>query len=115
MLGIRTVIWKDKDFETILDAISKAMFDVNNDFNGTNGDEFLSDAAYEGGYDSDLEYVKDVMRKANANKPMNAEAMVAYFINVMFDDPEWYPAYKYEMITHPELGVIGATVAWINV
>ena len=114
MLGLRNIIWEKTDFETVLKALSEGLFDVNNDFNGTNGEDFTSDTALDRGFASDLELTQDVMRQAHAMTPMNVEAIVAYFLNVLFDDEEWYNAYKYELIKHPTMGVIGVSVAWFD-
>lgn len=114
MLGLRNVIWKDSDFETILNALGAGLYDINNDFNGTNGEDFISDNALDAGFASDLEYIKDQMRKANAEVPMNPIAMTAFFLANLFADTDWYLKYDFNMMNHPDLGVIGVSVAWIN-
>ena len=115
MLGLKTVVWEKSDFETILTALSEGLYDVNNDFNGTNGEDFTSDAALDAGFISDMEYIKDQMRKANETVSMDAIAMTAFYLANLFADEDWYAKYEFEMIKHPTLGIIGVSVAWYDV
>ena len=115
MLGLRNVIWEKPDFETVLKALSEGLFDVNNDFNGTNGEDFTSDAALDAGFTSDMEYIKEQMRKANETVSMDAIAMTAFYLANLFADEDWYAKYEFEMIKHPTFGIIGVSVAWYDV
>ena len=112
MLGLRNIIWEKTDAQSILNALSAGLYDVNNDFNGENGDLFVSEIALNNGFANDIDYTKFIILNENAKTPMTAETIVAKYLAALFEDPEWYQCYKYEMIYIPSLGNVGVSVTW---
>lgn len=112
-VNMRTVFWHMCDAKTVVNKLAEGLYDVDNDFNGTNGEEFVSDDAINAGYKSDLEYVRDlIISNNNGGQRKTVEFVVQNFLSELFADTEWYEFWNYEILEHPTFGTIGVSVAW---
>ena len=68
-LHVETVYVTENDLFGALKSLS----DLDNDFNGNNGDEYLSDAAKENGCSSNQEYLLNCLRKEYENGDFEEE------------------------------------------
>lgn len=113
-VNMRTIFWNKCDAKTVVCKLAEGLYDVNNDFNGENGEEFTSFRAVSAGFKSDLDYVIAVILnndKERCNR-LSVENVVQIFLSELFKDDDWYESWNYEILEHPTFGTIGVSVAW---
>ena len=112
MTNVRTVFWNMCGAKHVVRALAETLFDVNNDFNGVNGKDFTSREALDAGFESDLEYVSDLIVSSDVGCRKSVEFVVQSFLSELFKDTDWYASWNYEILEHPNWGTIGVAVAW---
>lgn len=113
-VNMRTIFWNMCDTKTVVRKLAEGLYDVNNDFNGTNGNEFVSCKALEAGYASDLEYIRDlIVLNNNGGQRKTVEFVVQNFLSELFADSDWYESWNFEILEHPTFGTVGVCVAWV--
>lgn len=114
MVGQKLVFWRNCNPKVVLDSLAEGLYDVNNDFNGENGEDYTSSDAIEHGCKSDLEYTKlcilDYIK--DSEERVSVENIVNFFLKKLFEYADWYDYYTYEIMEHPTRGTIGVAVAW---
>lgn len=106
-IRLRSLIIEDlNDRNEILDELSRLYTD--DDFNGENGIDYVSDEAKEAGYESDQEFVIDQLEKTD----LEGFALIEAFCESWFSSSSYYSNYDFEGVEHAGATIV--TIAFIT-
>lgn len=105
-IEIKTALVKKNDKESVIQALCE-ISNFDNDFNGENGEEYLTDNALAEGFKSNQEYVCSLMENYD-----NLRSIIARFFEEWLDHDNYYELYTYEIIENDKGEILAIVLAY---
>lgn len=107
---------KENSLKGVIDAL-KRIAEYDEDFNGTNGSEYLWDISKQKGFSNNLDYVCDLIKKEMGDKNINYNdtmRMFEIFTDYWLNKDSYYKEYKYEVVTGDNEVPIALVISWTS-